>query len=125
MVIGFEGPLRQAAMPPGAFKDLVPFQPTTDRTFAESDVLRVFVPLFWSSKETSAGVTVSIRSAESVLTEQLSRVTGVPGDGNRRHASFNGVVRLRDLPPGNYVLAVAATLTGGRAATREVAFELR
>ena len=125
VVIGLDGPPRQAAMPPGALKDVVPFQPTTDRTFAETDTLRVFVVLFWSSKETSANVTLSVRRGDQVVAERQARATAAPGADSRHRAELTDVMPLRDLPAGRYVLSTTATLTGGRASTREIAFEVR
>ena len=47
VVLGFDGPPREAAMRADSIAALLPFQPTTTRTFAATDTLRVFAPLFW------------------------------------------------------------------------------
>ena len=61
VVLGFTGPPREAAVPAGALKDLLPFQPTTTRAFRQADTLRVFAPIFWGSPGASAEVTISVR----------------------------------------------------------------
>jgi hypothetical protein len=50
IVIGAAGGAT-AATEAAAIKDLVPFQPATSRTFAQTETLRVFARAFWGSKD--------------------------------------------------------------------------
>jgi hypothetical protein len=58
IVVGFAGAPRQAAVPPGALKNLVPVQPTMARTFAAADGLQLFA-------RSSGGRTTPVRSSPS------------------------------------------------------------
>jgi len=122
-VIGFEGPLRQAAVPPGALKDLVPFQPTTTRMFEASDTLRVFDRLFWASRDETVTVTLSV--AGTPVPSQTLTLEGSRTANGRFDAALDTTLPLSDLPAGQYVLAIDAKLSNGQTARRTVAFEMR
>jgi VWFA-related protein len=123
VVLGFDGPPREAAMPPGALKDLVPFQPTTTRVFRQADTLRVFAPIFWESADTSAEVTIGVRG-DGTRPVSVTPVAGSPA-GRRRDARFDTTFPLQPLSPGHYVLEITARLKSGQTAHREIAFEIR
>jgi hypothetical protein len=109
VVIGLAGAPAQSAMPPNALKDLVPFQPTTTRVFAASDTLRVFVPVFWGSKEPSVDVALAILG-EHVTPARTETVTA-PASANGHHRGvLNTTLSLTDLAPGSYTLEVVARL---------------
>jgi VWFA-related protein len=120
VAIGFAGPPREDAVPADAFTKVLPFQPTTIRTFSPSDTLRVFVPMFWSGAE-AASVSMSITQGHSVIMQRHDDVTPIAG---MRGASLGVTLPLVDVPTGSYILSVTA-LVNGRSARRDVAFDVR
>ena len=123
VVLGFDGPAREAAVPAGALKDLVPFQPTTTRTFRPDDTLRIFAPAFWGSADATATVTLAVRGDATlppVVTTARSSAAG-----RRRQATIDTLFPLKALAPGSYVLEVTAALASGQTARRDVAFEIK
>jgi hypothetical protein len=125
VVLGFAGPARQAAMRAETLTGVVPFQPTTTRTFAATDTLHVFVPLFWASKDRSATVRLAVRRGDAVVGQRTEPVTSTATTGDHQQATFTGNLPLTGLTAGNYVLAVEARLANGQAAKREVAIDVR
>jgi VWFA-related protein len=125
VVIGLAGPTRETAVPPGVLKDLVPFQPTTTRTFAPTDTLRVFVPLFWPSKDRSATVRLAVRRGDAVIVQRTDPVTGTADAGAHQQATFTSGLPLAGLAAGSYILEVEARLGNGQTAKREVAIDVR
>ncbi len=123
VAIGFDGPPRQAAVPPGALKDLLPFQPTTTRAFAASDTLRVFAPIFWGSPESSVDVTIAI-SGDATTAPRVETLHAT-ADAGHRHAALDTTIPLDGLLPGQYVLDLTARAGTGPPAHREVAFEIK
>ncbi|HUL74329.1 MAG TPA: VWA domain-containing protein [Vicinamibacterales bacterium] len=122
LAIGFDGPPREAAVPAGALARLMPLQPTTARTFAAADSLRVFGRLFWSAKAPAAAATIAVVGGP----DPPRPVTITPTVAAGRHAdSFEVTQPLAGLAPGSYSLRVVATLPNGETASREVAFEIR
>ena len=124
IVIGLDGPAREAVVPPGVLKDLLPFQPTTARTFATSDTLRVFAPVFWSSKEPAAIVTISVRSGTNVVVQRNGQANAIAASSHRQ-ASYTDALSLTGLAAGSYVVRVEAKLTDGPTVMRDVAIEIR
>ncbi len=148
IVLGYAGPPREEAKPKDALKDLVPFQPTTDRTFSSSDSLRIFAPVFWRSTGASravvsrtapvailggatgpgtATVTLSIRQGARILVERRDQVEADEPAANmaeQSHASFAVTLPLKGVPPGNYILSISASASG-TPAKREVAFSVK
>jgi len=149
--IGYAGPPREEAKPKGALADLVPFQPTTDRTFSAADSLKIFAPVFWkgganarsapparpgtapivigggASGPGAATVTLSIRQGAKLLVErrdQLEAEADTTDATTMSHASFVATLPLKGVPPGDYVLTIAVSATG-RPARREVAFSIK
>jgi hypothetical protein len=109
VVLGFADFLREAALRGEAIKPLVPFQPTTTRTFTATDSLRVFGRVFWGSKDAAADVTLTITGAAGRSPQTLS-VTGAPAAGNasRREGTLTTVVPLKGLAAGAYTLHLEA-----------------
>jgi len=123
VVLGFTGAPREAAVPAGALKDLLPFQPTTTRAFRQADTLRVFAPIFWGSPDASVEMTIGVRG-DGTLPASVTPVAGSPA-GRRREARLDTTVPLQTLSPGHYVLEVTARLKSGQNARREIAFEIK
>lgn len=147
IVLGYAGPPREEAKPKGALTDLVPFQPTTDRTFTAQDSLKIFAPVFWrgtaasrlpvapragSGVTMSAGaggssgaatVTLAIRQGTKTLVERRDQVEPEV-QAEQTHASFVVTLPLKGVPPGNYILSITASASG-LPARREVAFSVK
>jgi VWFA-related protein len=124
VVIGLAGPTRQAAVPPGALSDLVPFQPTTTRTFAATDVLRVFVPVFWGSRDDTAQATLSVKGASSLIPQVLTLARSKAPNA-RYEATLDTTLSLAGLQAGKYLLAIDVRLSSGQTARRMIAFEVQ
>jgi VWFA-related protein len=140
VLLGFAGSQRQTAVPPGALKDLVPFQPTLARTFAASDTLKIFAPFFWGRAGGSALAVISVKSGDKVVMTQradLSSDTAPVGVGpltplgvrsaspaQQNSTSFSAGLQLKTLAPGAYVLEVAGKLGAGQV-KRDVSFEIK
>jgi VWFA-related protein len=129
IVLGFAGPPRQAAVPPGAFKGLVPIQPSTSRAFVAADTLQLFAPCFWRTADATALVTIAIRRGDQIV---LTARADLPGEAlnsrtvsRGKQAALNATLPLKSLAPGAYVLEVTGRLTSGSIARRSVAFEIK
>ncbi len=122
LVVGLDGPQREQAMPPNALDALVPFRPTTRRTFAATDTLRLFGRTFWRSD--SAGPAITFTIGGSSLPPHVVRLDATPGNGDRRQGTFEVRQPLAGLAPGSYTLKIELRLWE-QAAVREVAFEVR
>jgi hypothetical protein len=126
VVLGFADFLREAALRGDAIKPLVPFQPTTTRTFTATDSLRVFGRIFWGSKDAAADVTLTITGAVGRAPQTLS-ITGAPSAANaaRREGTLTTVVPLKGLTAGVYTLHLEAKLANGQVARHDIGFEVK
>ena len=126
VAIGFADFGREPTLQRDLISSLVPFQPTTTRTFAAKDTLRIFDRLFWSSKDADADVTITIVGAAS-RAPQAVRATGAPSTNSpsKREGTIDARVPMADLPAGTYTLRVEAALANGQTARRDVPFEVR
>lgn len=103
--------------------NVAPFQPTTRRTFAPGETLRVYGRAFWKRDVESASATIRIAGA----TGQPSRAVAMPGRpirGGGHEATFDTMLPLADLRPGAYVLRIEVALPGRQAVVRDVPFEV-
>jgi VWFA-related protein len=123
IAVGFDGPAREAVMQPAAFEGLIPFQPTTSRTFAASDVLRLFGHIYWKDKsQATATMTLTGPNGTVSVTPQL--IAQKPA-GNQQDAVIAAMLPLQGMASGKYHLAINASLPGGKPAARDVIFEVR
>lgn len=117
-VAGVPAPAMNAA----AIASLVPFQPTTARTLAATDTLRVFGRAFWRARDTAV-VTIAIKTVPASLKQPT--LTMSPGVKGGQEAAFDATVPLAGLAPGRYVLEITGRLGSGKPVTREVPFAVR
>jgi VWFA-related protein len=110
---------------PDNLKALVPFQPTTVRTFAATDTLQVFAPLFWGSKDPAAHAVVSVRRGADVVAHQESDVQGVVARGDHRTATARTDLPLSGLTAGQYTLDLEVRLPDGQTSVRTVPFAIK
>jgi VWFA-related protein len=123
-VFGMGGAVREPALNGQAIAGLVPFQPTTTRTFAATDAVRVFVRAFVPESAPAVTATLTVRgtSVERVQRETLA-VQSSPR--SVREASWELALPLAGLPTGAYVVQVVATDPAGRTDRREVSFMIK
>jgi hypothetical protein len=103
-------------------RGLVPFQPTTTRAFVAADTLRIFMRMFWESKDDNVELTFGVTGPKEIAARTLSLAAAA--DGNRKQAAFETTLPLLDLPPGQYVLHVEARLPNRQRARRGVPFQI-
>lgn len=104
-------------------KSIVPFQPTTRRTFTPAQTLRVFTPIFWRGRETTARVTLTLEGAGVTLRREERLEVPKPVDG-RRVTSLDTLIGL-DRLSGPFTLRIDATVNGRDTATRQVGFTVQ
>jgi hypothetical protein len=124
IAVGFAGPLREAAMAPDAFDNLIPFQPTTSRAFATADVLRLFGHVYWKDKSTKPMVALTLTGAAGTVTS-TPVLSEIKAASDQQDAVIAAMLPLNGLASGKYHLAVSATLPGGKPVTRDILFEVK
>jgi hypothetical protein len=124
LALGLDGPPRQAVMMPNAFGGLIPFQPTTTRTFAAGDVVRLFGHVYWKDKSATPAMTMTLTGPSGAVNSSPSLTPQSPA-GGQQDAVIAAVLPLNGLAAGKYHLAVSATLPGGKPVTRDVLFEVK
>jgi len=123
IAVGFDGPPREAVMQPAAFEGLIPFQPTTSRVFASSDVLRLFGHIYWKDKsQPTATMTLTGPNGSVSVTPQLIAEKPV---GGQQDAAIAAMLPIKGLAIGKYHLAINVSLPGGKPVTRDVLFEVK
>jgi VWFA-related protein len=123
VAVGFDGPVREGAMNGALIAPLIPFQPTTTRTFASADTLKLFARMFYKGKDDPA-VTLTITGTGAPVTV-TPLVKATPADGGRMEAVLDTTLPLKNLAPGRYHLAIDARLPSGQTAGRIVLFEVK
>lgn len=122
VVLGAAGQFT-AAIEADAIKDLVPFQPTTSRVFAQTDTLRVFTRAFWGSKDAAANVTLRLTGPTSPPARTIT-LNGLRTQSGKSEAVLDSPLPLAGLTPGAYQLEVSAKV-GRDTAKRIVPFQVR
>jgi VWFA-related protein len=124
IALGLDGPARQAVMMPNAFGGLIPFQPTTTRTFGTDDVLRLFGHVYWKDKSATPVIVMTVTGPKGEVKSSPS-LTPQSSAGDQQDAVIAAMLPLNGLAAGKYHLAVSATLPGGKPVTRDVLFEVK
>ncbi len=126
IVIGHAAAPRLAAVLGTLPAEVVPVQPVTDRVFAASDTLRLWVPMFWrDDADVVPAVVLRVHGGGELVTE---RVATVPPASLTRGVAATGATAdlpLSSLAPGRYRLEATATGPGGGSRTTAIAFEIR
>lgn len=119
LVLGVQKNAIDTAVGLDRLRPLVPFQPTTRRSFAADESLRVFARAFWRSSATAADVEISI--AGGPVREPLRfSIRGAESAVRNLEAAFDRTLPLQGLQPGNYILRVVVTLPAGEPVVRQV-----
>jgi hypothetical protein len=103
---------------------LVPFQPTTSRSFSSTDTLRIFARVFWRTKHPDTEIRMSVLGPSPVA-PQTTTIAGARAPSGHTQSRFNTTLPLRGLTPGSYALRVEAVQQTGKPFLREVPFEVR
>jgi VWFA-related protein len=103
-------------------KTVVPFQPTTSRAFADTDTIRVVVPVFWGGKDGTAQAQVSITDATEPAPQSVS-LTGTPMANGHWRALVETTLPLKDVSAGQHGLRIEVT-ANGQTAKKLVALEV-
>lgn len=123
LVIGSPSLVVDAAMGLDSLRGIVPFQPTTSRTFTPDETLRVFSRVTWGTKADSVVLRVSVQGREGLPARQIT-IPGRIGAARRYAGELDTTVPLSALAPGEYVLKVEAAQSG-KVSAREVPFVVR
>ena len=121
IAVGTVGEHAEAALRAGVLGDVVPFQPTTTRTFSADETLRVYGRLFWGTR--APKVTIAIQgTAAAARTLLLSRA---PAGNGRSAGAIDTTVPLTGLTSGDHVIEITAHLANGKPVTREIPITVR
>jgi hypothetical protein len=123
VVLAVAGGSPESALRTDAIQSLVPFQPTTGRTFSSGDTLRVFTRVFWASKLATARVSLDV-PGEATASQDVT-VNGTLVANGAYEGTVDSTLSLRGLTAGSHSLEIIAHLANGQAATRSIAFEVR
>ena len=123
VVIGFAGPPREPALGVDLIKAILPFQPTTTRTFTSIDSVRIVARSFLAGNDGSVNITLRVRGLDTFAPQQ-TELAGTQRSGGRREALVDVTLPLRGMMPGAYALELAARLPNGQSAMREVPFRI-
>ena len=123
LVIGLPTSAADAAMGLDSLKGIVPFQPTTSRTFAASETLRVYSRVTWGGDDDRAAVRLSVTGHEGSPVRE-STIPGRLVSPGRKLGELDVTVPLNGLAAGDHVLTIEA-VQGNKSVTRQVPFEIR
>ena len=109
-------PIAQRVMPAG---------PSAHMRFSPGDRLRIYGEVYdthWLLSQ-QTGVTMTVRNADGEVLSKTQQAVERPAEGR---ASFDGIVDLKNMRPGTYMLSIEASSLDGPAAfaTRQVEFDV-
>lgn len=107
---------------PDVIAALVPFQPTTRRSFSPNQTVRVFSRVF-SPKPGDVTAELRLTSGTRTVRTIPVRVTPPPSGGTARDCEAS--VILSDVPPGNYALQLIVRTPRGQVTPQPVGIEIR
>jgi VWFA-related protein len=122
LVLGVAGRVANPVGHADSIAALVPFQPTTARTFTEDQQLRIFSRVFTSSGE---GVTPELRLERDGTVVHTIDVTVHATPSLEEAVDCEALVPLADLPAGAYMLTFAVGRASDRGAVQSVGFTVR
>jgi VWFA-related protein len=123
-VLGTTSYALDAALGLNTIRFLVPFQPTTARTFSPSDTLRVYARALWRTDHDIVDATISV-SGPTVVAPRSVPLTGTRLSNGQLEATLDVRQTLAGLAQGEYVLEIAVRHPAGSPAVRQVPFSVR
>jgi len=115
--------------PDPALKDALPLPPVVTRSFGNDETMTVFTEIYDRSTPTPHEVAIQVSvvpDGDSVPAFTSTETRPMAASGAMRTHGYRAEIPLRDLPPGNYVLRVAASSSfGSHEAAREIPFTIR
>ena len=124
IVLGTSSPESDASTGLDLVRALVPFQPTTQRTFATSDNLHVYSRAYWGGTDATLPFEIAVDDANAPVRLTVSSAASPNGAGRRR-AALDATVSLAALSPGPHVLSVTAQIGRDKPVRREIPFVVR
>lgn len=124
VALGLASPPKEGALGRNALEGLLPFQPTTTRTFASTDGLRVFATAFWGGKDVAATATLTMTGPTASAPIRLS-LSSTPVVNGHHQTTIEATLSLGGLSAGDYVLNVSVQLPGGQPAHRDVPLAIK
>jgi VWFA-related protein len=131
-VVSFSGVVMNNALaavpvaPRRAVRDIVPVDPTSERTFFATDVITAFMRVYQGGSAKLAAVPLAARIVDAKGTSMFNQKTTLPAAGfdANRSAEYQLRLPLATLKPGVYLLTFETTV-GKSAARRDVRFQVR
>ena len=123
VVIGASAAASPSTLGADLIKGIVPFQPSTRRTFRPEQTLRIFAPIFWKGRETEATVTLTLEGTGVTLRRDEKLTVARPVDG-RRVTTLDTLIPLAQLN-GAFTLTIDARVKESQTASRTVTFEVQ
>ena len=124
LVLGTSSPDSDASSGLDLVRALVPFQPTTQRTFSKTDTLRLYSRAYWGGADATLPFEIAISDTNSPLLRNVAAPASMNGPGRRR-ADLDATLSLSTLSPGAHVLAVTTHIGRDKPVRREIPFVLR
>jgi VWFA-related protein len=124
IVLGASDDSLDAATGLDTIRPLVPFQPTTARTFEARDTLRVFGRVYWRATDSTIDAELTITGVTPAAPHHLT-IRGESLSPGRRQGTIDVTVPLAGLAPGSYVLHLETRLSSNKSSRRDVPFVVR
>jgi VWFA-related protein len=105
-------------------QNVVPFQPTTSRTFSDTDSVRALVPVFWSGKDETLTAVVSIPDATGLKPTSMT-LTGTPTSPGHFRSVVDVTLPLAGVEAGPHGLQVEVRPPVGESVKKLIAIEVR
>lgn len=124
LIIGTSGDAVDAASGLDILRALVPFQPTTQRSFEAGTKLRIYSRAYWRSSDVALTGELRIVGPQGTTAKPVSLPATFAEQGRRR-AVLDESITLGNMPPGEYVLSFDAHAGKGKPAHRDVPFTIK
>jgi VWFA-related protein len=122
LILGLAAGATTLVAQPESIAKLVPFQPTTTRTFTSGQQLRVFSRVF-TAKPADLKTDLRLTRGGKVVETLPLRIKPTPGVEGAEDCE--ATLDLRILPPGDYAIEFTARLSRNQTSTRTVGFHVQ
>jgi VWFA-related protein len=121
LILGLAAGAPALVAQPESIATLVPFQPTTARTFTSSQQLRVFSRVFAAKP---AGLTAELRVTRGGKVVEMLPLRITPTPSVEGAEDCEATLDLKSLPTGDYALEFSARMSRNQTSTRAVGFHV-